>query len=59
MGLQIQPIIHFKNYCPAFIPKQWVGKIIIGINQKEITHWPEAVLQTTVDVEVIPLCIVL
>jgi hypothetical protein len=69
--LQIKPIRQLGYYCPVLYHESFyrssadecqriVGcKIIIGVNEKEITHRFKAPLQAGIDVEIVCLVIVL
>ena len=60
--LKIEPVSHLQHQRPVFgtrILKELVGVIIVGINQEDIGYWPEAPLQTAIDVDVVGLGIVL
>ena len=57
--LQIEPVIHFKNYCSVLIFHERISEIVITIHQENITHGLISPLQSTVDIEIISLVVVL
>jgi hypothetical protein len=58
-GLQIEPVIHFKNYRSVLIFHERISEIVIAIHQENITHGLISPLQSTVDIEIISLVVVL
>ena len=57
--LQIQPVIQLKYQGPVTIFQKRVTEVIIGINNKQITHRFEPPLKAAVDIDILLLCIVL
>lgn len=56
---QIQPIVHLEYQSPVLVLHEWISEVVVTINEKKITHRFVSPLQPAVDVEIIPLIVVL
>jgi hypothetical protein len=56
---EIQPVVHLENQCPVFVLHEGIGEIVIAVYQEQIAHGFVSPLQPAVDVEIVPLVVVL
>jgi hypothetical protein len=54
-----KPEVGFEDQCPVLVPEQWIGKVVVCVDDEDIAHRFEPPLKPAIHIEIVVLVVVL